>query len=114
MHDVHRDILQFGIRRVVIGEARNFAGNIEFLSERGVEAVLMHDEDCIELMSRFIEERPGPVVRGHRGQRMRRPLRFAAETDFRFTVPAHNAAAIVSKNPAGNERGRQPEPYFVP
>ena len=51
-------ILQFGIPRVVIGEAENFAGNIEFLSERGVEVVLMHDEDCIDLMSRFIEERP--------------------------------------------------------
>ena len=51
-------ILQFAIRRVVIGEAKNFAGNIEFLSERGVEVVLMHDEACIELMSRFIEERP--------------------------------------------------------
>ena len=51
-------ILQFGIRRVVIGEAKNFAGNIEFLSRRGVEVVLLHDEACIELMSRFIEERP--------------------------------------------------------
>ena len=51
-------ILQFGIRRVVIGEAKNFPGNIEFLSERGVEVVLMHDEACIGLMSRFIEERP--------------------------------------------------------
>ena len=51
-------ILQFGIHRVVIGEAKNFAGNIEFLSERGVEVVLMHDEACIGLMSRFIEERP--------------------------------------------------------
>lgn len=51
-------ILQFGIKRVVIGEAKNFAGNIEFLSERGVEVVLLHDRSCIELMSRFIEERP--------------------------------------------------------
>ena len=51
-------ILQFGIPRVVIGEAKNFAGNIEFLSGRGVEVVLMHDEACIEIMSRFIEERP--------------------------------------------------------
>ncbi len=51
-------ILQFGIRRVVIGEAKNFAGNIEFLSERGVEVVLLHDEACIELMSRFIDTRP--------------------------------------------------------
>ena len=51
-------ILQFGVRRVVIGEAKNFAGNVEFLSGRGVEVVLMHDEACIELMSRFIDERP--------------------------------------------------------
>ena len=51
-------ILQFGIRRVVIGEAKNFAGNIEFLSERGVEVVLLHDEACIELMSSFIGARP--------------------------------------------------------
>ena len=51
-------VLQFGIRRVVIGEAKNFAGNIEFLSERGVEVVLLHDEACIELMSHFIDTRP--------------------------------------------------------
>ena len=51
-------IVQFGIPRVVIGEAKNFPGNIEFLSERGVEVVLMHDADCIERMSRFIVERP--------------------------------------------------------
>jgi len=51
-------ILQFGIRRVVVGEAQNFAGNLEFLSERGVEVVLMHDETCTALMTRFIKERP--------------------------------------------------------
>ena len=51
-------ILQFGIPRIVIGEAKNFAGNIEFLSGRGVEVVLLHDEACIELMSRFIDTRP--------------------------------------------------------
>ncbi len=51
-------ILQFGVPRVVIGENRNFDGNIEFLSERGVEVVLMDDPDCIALMERFIRERP--------------------------------------------------------
>ena len=30
-------IVQFGIPRVVVGEARSFAGNIAFLRERGVE-----------------------------------------------------------------------------
>jgi creatinine deaminase len=51
-------ILQFGIPRVIVGEDKNFAGNIRFLSERGVEIALLQDPDCIALMSRFIRERP--------------------------------------------------------
>lgn len=51
-------ILQFGIPRVVIGENKNFVGNIDFLQERGVEVVLLNEPDCIELMARFIAERP--------------------------------------------------------
>ncbi len=51
-------IVQFGIRRVVIGEAENFSGNVEFLRERGVEVVLLDDAECKALMSRFIAERP--------------------------------------------------------
>ena len=51
-------IVQFGIPRVVIGEAQNFAGNIEFLQSHNVEVVLLNDADCIELMSQFIREKP--------------------------------------------------------
>ncbi len=51
-------IVQFGVPRVVIGEATNFAGNIEFLQSHGVEVTLLNDAACIELMSRFIRERP--------------------------------------------------------
>ncbi len=51
-------ILQFGIPRVVVGERQNFEGNCDFLAERGVEVVLLDDPDCIELMARFIRERP--------------------------------------------------------
>lgn len=51
-------IIQFGIGRVVIGEHKNFAGNIDFLRDRGVAVVLMNDPDCIALMSKFISERP--------------------------------------------------------
>ena len=51
-------ILQFGIRRVVVGERANFEGNCDFLAERGVDVVLLDDPDCIELMARFIRERP--------------------------------------------------------
>jgi creatinine deaminase len=51
-------IIQFGIGRVVIGEDRNFPGNIEFLRERGVQVSLLDDQDCIQLMGKFIAERP--------------------------------------------------------
>jgi cytosine/creatinine deaminase len=51
-------IVQFGIPRVVVGEATNFAGNIDFLRERGVEVILVNDPDCIALMARFIREKP--------------------------------------------------------
>ena len=51
-------ILQFGISTVVVGEARNFPGNPEFLRERGITVRLLDDANCIELMSRFIRESP--------------------------------------------------------
>jgi creatinine deaminase len=51
-------VLQFGIPTVVIGEDRNFPGNPDFLRQRGVEVVLVQDPDCIELMRRFIAEKP--------------------------------------------------------
>jgi cytosine deaminase len=51
-------ILQFGIPRVVIGEARNFSGNAEFLQRNTVASLILDDRDCIELMARFIRERP--------------------------------------------------------
>jgi len=51
-------IVQFGIERVVIGENINFGGNEDFLRERGVEVVVVNDQDCVDLMARFIDEKP--------------------------------------------------------
>ncbi len=51
-------ILHFGIRRVIVGEDVNFAGNIEFLRQHGVEVILVDDTQCKVLMARFTEERP--------------------------------------------------------
>jgi len=51
-------IVQFGVRHVVIGEARNFPGNPEFLREHGVDVILLDDADCVALMQRFIQEHP--------------------------------------------------------
>lgn len=51
-------IVQFGIKKIVIGENRNFSGNIDFLKTHGVEVLLLNDADCISLMERFIREKP--------------------------------------------------------
>ncbi|MDP9416893.1 MAG: nucleoside deaminase [Actinomycetota bacterium] len=51
-------VRQFGISRVVIGEARTFHGGHDWLREHGVEVVLLDDPECVELMERFIRENP--------------------------------------------------------
>jgi len=51
-------VVQFKIPHVVIGEAENFAGNIEFMRSRGVEVTLLNDPDCTGMMRDFIEENP--------------------------------------------------------
>jgi creatinine deaminase len=51
-------IRQFGISRVVIGEARTFYGGHDWLAENGVEVVLLDDPECVDMMARFIAEKP--------------------------------------------------------
>lgn len=51
-------IVQFKIPRVVIGEAENFAGELQWLTERGVEVLVLDDAKAGDLMRRFIAEQP--------------------------------------------------------
>lgn len=51
-------ILQFGVPRVVIGEAANFPGNPQLLRGHGVEVLILDDPACTNLMRRFIQEKP--------------------------------------------------------
>ena len=51
-------MIQFGIKRVVIGENKTFGGNEDLLRERGLEVVIADDPDCIALMTKFIKEKP--------------------------------------------------------
>lgn len=51
-------MIQFGIKRVVIGENKTFGGNEDLLRERGIEVVIADDPDCIALMTKFIKEKP--------------------------------------------------------
>ena len=51
-------VRQFGISRVVIGEARTFYGGHDWLAEHGTQIVLMDDEECVALMTDFIAASP--------------------------------------------------------
>ena len=51
-------ILLYGIPKVVIGENVTFMGEEELLKARGVEVVVLQNEDCIALMRNFIAAKP--------------------------------------------------------
>ncbi|MFE3829224.1 nucleoside deaminase [Streptomyces sp. NPDC059092] len=52
-------VRQFGISRVVIGEAETFHGGHDWLAEHGVEIVLLDSAECVALMREFIARSPG-------------------------------------------------------
>jgi len=48
-------IVQFGIKKVVIGESENFQGASEFLKSHGVQIMDLKSSECSSLMSDFIK-----------------------------------------------------------
>lgn len=51
-------ILLYGIPKVVIGENQTFMGDEAHLSSCGVKLEVLNNPQCIELMTRFIAEKP--------------------------------------------------------
>ena len=51
-------ILLFQIPRVIVGEAESFAGDLGFLTERGVDVVLLDDCGCVAVMQEFQRRYP--------------------------------------------------------
>ncbi|MER8182285.1 nucleoside deaminase [Kitasatospora sp. NPDC094015] len=51
-------VRQFGIGRVVIGEARTFSGGHAWLAEHGVAVTVLDDPACVRLMTGFVAARP--------------------------------------------------------
>lgn len=51
-------ILLYKIARVVAGENRTFRGAEEYLSAHGVRVEVVQDEECIQLMTDFIQANP--------------------------------------------------------
>ncbi|MFI8521342.1 nucleoside deaminase [Streptomyces sp. NPDC085481] len=51
-------VRQFGISRVVVGEAETFRGGQDWLAEHGVDVVVLDDRECAALMREFAEKHP--------------------------------------------------------
>jgi len=51
-------VVQFGIRKVIVGESRSFPGAPEFMREHGVEVIDLDLPECAEMMRKFIAENP--------------------------------------------------------
>ena len=51
-------ILLYGIPKVVIGENKTFMGEEEHLKSRGVEVVVANNQECIDIMKSFINDKP--------------------------------------------------------
>ncbi|HRH64964.1 MAG TPA: nucleoside deaminase [Bacteroidia bacterium] len=51
-------VVQFGIKKVIVGESRTFPGAEQFMREHGVEVINLDNAECIELMENFIRDRP--------------------------------------------------------
>ena len=49
-------IVQFGIKKIVVGESKNFQGAKEFLKSHGVEITDLDSLECFSLMSEFIKK----------------------------------------------------------
>ena len=50
--------LLYKIPKVVIGENVTFQGPEDYVRSRGVELLILHNEECIQLMNDFIAARP--------------------------------------------------------
>ncbi|HET8560560.1 MAG TPA: nucleoside deaminase [Marmoricola sp.] len=51
-------VRQFGISRVVVGEARTFHGGHDWLAEHGVDVVVLDDPECVALLQGFVDTHP--------------------------------------------------------
>jgi len=51
-------VVQFGIRKVIVGESRTFAGAVDFMRSHSVDVLDLDLPECVEMMQRFIAENP--------------------------------------------------------
>jgi creatinine deaminase len=52
-------VVQFGIKKVIVGESENFSGAKNFLELHGIEVIDLNLDECKNLMKRVIQTNPG-------------------------------------------------------
>ena len=48
----------YKVSRVVMGENNTFVGGEEYLKQRGIEVINLHNAECEQLMKDFIQKHP--------------------------------------------------------
>jgi len=51
-------VVQFGVRKVFVGESRTFPGAPDFMRQHGVEVIDLDLPECVDMMTRFIAANP--------------------------------------------------------
>ena len=51
-------VVQFGIKKVVVGESETFSGAKKFMESHGVEVIDLNLDECKQLMKQFIQNNP--------------------------------------------------------
>lgn len=51
-------VVQFGIRKVIVGESRTFPGGLEFMRAHGVQVIDLDLKECVAMMRKFIRNNP--------------------------------------------------------
>ena len=51
-------IRQFNIGTVIVGESKTFRGGLDWLIENGVRVIDLRSQECIDLLEKFIIEKP--------------------------------------------------------
>ena len=51
-------VVQFGIRKVIVGESRTFPGALEFMRAHGVQVIDLDLKECVAMMRKFIRKNP--------------------------------------------------------
>lgn len=51
-------VVQFGIKKVIVGESKTFPGAVDFMKQHGVDVINLNNQECIQMMEDFIRDKP--------------------------------------------------------